>query len=242
MTIAKRLYALILSVVLGLAALTGFSIYEMDRVYTAASYATANTVPSLLTLNTAFVSFAQMRTQVWQHMAAKDPAARSQLETSMRAARVAVGQALDKYEKENLSDEQDRALLAADRAVLARYDAVREKVLALSDKGEVDAARDLLMANQPIIKELVGALAAHHGYNEKLGNEGAAEGAAAAASARWISIVLALFITAAVAGMGLLLARRIVASLTSAIGVARTIASGDLSAQISATSRMKWDN
>ncbi|MBH2070571.1 MAG: MCP four helix bundle domain-containing protein, partial [Burkholderiales bacterium] len=237
MTIAKRLYALILSVVLGLAALTGFSIYEMDRVYTAASYASANTVPSLLTLNTAFVSFAQMRTQVWQHLAAKDPAMRSQLETSMRAARVAVGQALDKYEKENVSDEQDRALLAADRAVLARYDTVREKVLALSGAGELDAARDLLMANQPLIKELVDALAAHHGYNEKLGNAGAAEGIAAAASARWISIVLALSITAAVAGMGLLLARRIVASLASAIGVARTIASGDLSAQISATSK-----
>ena len=237
MTIAKRLYALILSVVLGLAALTGFSIYEMDRVYTAASYASANTVPSLLTLNTAFVSFAQMRTQVWQHLAAKDPAMRSQLETSMRAARVAVGQALDKYEKENISDEQDRALLAADRAVLARYDTVREKVLALSGAGELDAARDLLMANQPLIKELVDALAAHHGYNEKLGNAGAAEGIAAAASARWISIVLALSITAAVAGMGLLLARRIVASLASAIGVARTIASGDLSAQISATSK-----
>ncbi|WP_426088275.1 methyl-accepting chemotaxis protein [Janthinobacterium sp. PSPC1-1] len=236
MTIAQRLYALILSVVLGLAALTGFSIYQMDRVYTAAGYATVNTVPSLLTLNTAFVSFAQMRTQVWQHLAAKDPAVRGQLETSVRAARVAVGQALDKYEKENLTDEQDRALLAADRAVLARYDSVREKVLALSGKGELDAARDLLMANQPIIKELTDALAAHHKYNEDVGNKGAADAATAVASARWISIVLALFINAAVAGMGLLLARRIVASLTSAIGVARTIASGDLSVQVKAAS------
>ena len=109
MTIAQRLYALILSVVLGLVALAGFSIYEMDRVYKAASYATVNTVPSLLTLNHAFVPFTQMRTAVWQHLAAKDPAVRGQLETSMRAARVAVGQALDKYEKENLTDEQDRA-------------------------------------------------------------------------------------------------------------------------------------
>ncbi|MGK5030207.1 methyl-accepting chemotaxis protein [Janthinobacterium sp. MDT1-19] len=236
MTIAQRLYALILSAVLGLAALAGVGIYETDRVYTAASYATVNTVPSLLTLNQAFVPFTQMRTAVWQHVASKDAAMRDKLEAGIKEARAAVEQALDKYEKENLSDEQDKALLATDRAVLLRYDAVRDKVLALSKAGELDAARDLLMQNQPIIKELVDALAAHHRHNEKLGNTGAAEGAAAAANSRWISISLALAVTILVAGMGMLLARRIVASLASAIGVARTIAGGDLSVQVSATS------
>ncbi|OEZ54207.1 methyl-accepting chemotaxis protein I [Janthinobacterium sp. HH103] len=236
MTIAKRLYALILSVVLGLAALAGFGIYQMDRVYTAASYATVNTVPSLLTLNQAFVPFAQMRTAVWQHMASKDAAGRDKLEAGIREARAAVGKALDQYEKDDVTDEQDRALLAADRAVLARYDTVRDKVLALSKAGEVDAARDLLMENQPIIKELVDALAAHHRYNENVSAKGAADGAAAAASARWISIGLALAVTALVAGMGLLLARRIAASLASAIDVARTIAGGDLSVQVNTAS------
>ncbi|MGV8866609.1 MAG: methyl-accepting chemotaxis protein [Janthinobacterium svalbardensis] len=237
MTIAKRLYALILSVVMGLAALAGFSIYQMDRVYTAASYATVNTVPSLLILNHAFVPFTQMRTAVWQHLGEKDSAARDKLEAGIKEARAAVGQALDQYEKEAITDAQDRALLAADRAVLLRYDGVRDKVLALSKAGELDAARDLLMANQPIIKELVDAFAAHHGYNEKLGNTGAAEGAATAASARWISSGLALAVMVLVASMGLLLARRITASLKNAIDVAHTIAGGDLSVQISATSK-----
>ena len=237
MTIAKRLYALILSVVLGLAALTGFSLYEMDRVCTAASYATVNTVPSLLILNHAFVPFTQMRTAVWQHVGSNDAAVRDKLEAGIKEARAAVGQAFDQYEKEAITDEQDRALLAADRAVLLRYDGVRDKVLALSKAGELDAARDLLMQNQPIIKELVDAFAAHHGYNEKLANMGAAEGAATAASARWISSGLALAIMVLVAGMGLLLARRIAASLKNAIEVAHTIAGGDLSVQISATSK-----
>ncbi|MBW3500862.1 methyl-accepting chemotaxis protein [Janthinobacterium sp. NKUCC08_JDC] len=236
MTIAKRLYALILSVVLGLAALAGFGIYQMDRVYTAASYATVNTVPSLLTLNEAFVPFAQMRTAVWQHMASKDATGRAKLEAGIGEARAAVGKALDQYEKEDITDEQDRALLAADRAVLLRYDEVRDKVLALSKAGELDAARDLLVQNQPIIKELVDALAAHHRYNANLAAKGAADGAAAAASARWIAIGLALAVTALVASMGLLLARRIAASLADAIGVARTIADGDLSVQVRATS------
>ncbi|WP_219117695.1 methyl-accepting chemotaxis protein [Janthinobacterium sp. UMAB-56] len=236
MTIAQRLYTLILSVVLGLAALTGFGIYQMDRVYTAASYSTFNTIPSLLILNQAFVPFAQMRTAVWQHMGNKDAAVRDKLEAGIREARAAVGKALDQYEKEAITDDQDRALLAADRAVLLRYDGVRDKVLALSKAGELDTARDLLMASQPLIKELVDALAAHHRYNETLGNKGAADAAGAAASARWISIGLAVAVTALVAGMGLLLARRIAASLASAIDVARTIAGGDLSVQAEASS------
>ena len=236
MTIAKRLYALILSVVLGLAALAGFGIYEMNRVYAAASYSTVNTVPSLLTLYDAFLPFSQIRAAVWQHLASKDAAARDKLEADIVEARTAIGKALDLYEKEDITDEQDRALLAADRAVLQRYDAVRDKVLALSKAGELDAARDLLMTNQPIINELVDAFAAHHRYNEKLGNTGAAEGAATAASARWISSGLALAIMVLVAGMGLLLARRIASSLKNAIEVAHTIAGGDLSVQVGATS------
>jgi len=237
MTIAKRLYALILCVVLGLAALTGFSIYEMERVYTAASYATVNTVPSLLTLHQAVTPFANIRVAVWQHLASRDAAAHDKLEADIKVARAAIGQALDKYEKEYLSDEQDKALLATDRGVLLRYDGMRDKVLALSKAGDLDAARALLMANQPIIKEVVDALAAHYSYNEKLGNMGAAEGTTVAANARWISVSVALTVMALVASMGLLLARRIGASLASAIDVAHTIAGGDLSVQISATSK-----
>ncbi|MGK5021214.1 methyl-accepting chemotaxis protein [Janthinobacterium sp. LB2P10] len=236
MTIAKRLYALIVCVILGLAALAGFSIYQMGRVYTAANYATVNTVPSLLTLNQIFVPFAQMRTAVWQHLASKDGAARDKLEAGIKEAHAAVGQALDKYEKENISDEQDKALLAAERAILLRYDGLRDKVMALSKAGNTDAGRDLLLQNQPLIKELVEALDAHQRYNEKLGNMGSVDAAATAASARWMSISLALAVTALVAGMGLLLARRIVAALNSAVGAARTIAAGDLSVRISASS------
>ncbi|NYS34408.1 HAMP domain-containing protein, partial [Streptococcus danieliae] len=78
---------------------------------------------------------------------------------------------------------------------------------------------------------------AHYSYNEKLGNMGAAEGTTVAANARWISVSVALTVMALVASMGLLLARRIGASLASAIDVAHTIAGGDLSVQISATSK-----
>ena len=237
MTIAKRLYALILSVIVGLAVLTGLGAYQMQRVYTAASYASVNTVPSLLTLDEAFVHFAQMRTQVWQHMAADDAARRGELEASISSARAAIDMAYNKYEKENITDDKDGRMLAANRAALLNYDKLRGQVLLLSTAGERDAARELLMKNQGVIKELVKALDIHHQYNADLGKKGAEDAAATAASARGISIALALAITTLVAGMGLILARRIVASLETAVGVARTIAAGDLSVEVKVTSK-----
>ena len=53
MTISKKLYLLIFSVVLGLVLLTGLSVYQIDKVNTSASYATVNTVPSILAIDDA---------------------------------------------------------------------------------------------------------------------------------------------------------------------------------------------
>ncbi|OYO28597.1 methyl-accepting chemotaxis protein [Janthinobacterium sp. PC23-8] len=237
MTIAKRLYALIFSVIAGLAVLTGFGAYQTQRVYTAASYASVNTVPSLLTLDEAFVHFAQMRTLVWQHMAADDAARRGEIEALIGRDRAAIDVAFNKYEKEDITDEQDRVMLAADRAAMVKYDKLREQVLLLSKAGGREAARELLMKSEGIIKELIKALDIHHKYNADLGDKGAKDAAAAAASARWISIALSLAMTTLVAGMGLVLAQRIVASLDTAVGVARTIAGGDLSVEVKATSK-----
>ncbi|WP_300759110.1 methyl-accepting chemotaxis protein [Janthinobacterium sp.] len=241
MSIAKRLYLLLFSVAAGLAALSGVGIFEIQRVYTDASYATVNTVPSLLALSDAFVAFSQMRTEVWQHMASQDADKRAALERSIAASRLAVGKALQKYEKKNVSDAHDRSLLAADRAVLARYDVIRDRVMALSKAGKLDDARDLMMDNQPVIQQLVDALAAHHRYNEDLGDKGAAEAAATAAHARAILVGLTLAGAVLVSAMGLLLARRILVSIGRAGDVARTIADGDLRVSVHAGSKDEID-
>ena len=53
MTISKKLHLLIFSVLLGLVILTGLNVYQIDRVNRAASYATNNTVPSILAIQDA---------------------------------------------------------------------------------------------------------------------------------------------------------------------------------------------
>src|ERR1700693_1652060 len=148
MTVAQRLYLLIFAAVVGMASLAGLGMVQMDKVYTAASYANINTVPSLLTLDEAFKATAQIRVQVWAHMTLSDRAKKDEMVQKMNAEHAKVIEALDKYEKEDVSDGKDKALLVADRSALDAYDTLRAKVLALSDADKTEEARDLFLSNQ----------------------------------------------------------------------------------------------
>lgn len=83
MTIQQRLYAFIIIVVAGLVSIAGVGISQMAKVYDSTNYTNVNTVPSLLTLADAAGSAAQLRTQLWQHMALNDPEKRAVLSGAM---------------------------------------------------------------------------------------------------------------------------------------------------------------
>jgi methyl-accepting chemotaxis protein len=234
MTIAKRLYILIATVVIGLAALAGLNMYQMNVVYTGANFANVNTVPSLLTLDQAFVAVAQLRTQVWQYMALSDPAKRAEMAKSMSENHAKVVAALNKYEKENLAGDADKTDLDADRQALADYDVLRGKVLALAGEGKNDEARDLLLAQQSVLAKLRDTMDAHRQLNAELGAKGAKDAEATLARAKLLSSAIALAIIAAVAAMGLLLVKRIVGTILQAVGIAEAVAGGDLTCHIEA--------
>jgi methyl-accepting chemotaxis protein len=237
MTIAQRLYLLIFAVVVGLASLAGLGMYQMAKVYEGANYANINTVPSLLVLDEAFGSVARIRVQIWQYITQKDPTIRTDTDKAMTQEHASVVAALDKYDKEMVSNDADRALLAADRNTLAAYDLLRGKVIALSKEDKPDEARDMLLANGALSAKLADALDAHRQFNADLGKSAAKEAAATLTQANWMAIAIALAVIAGVAGMGLMLARRLVAALKEAVKIAQTVAGGDLTCNIVVTSK-----
>src|SRR5476649_54149 len=237
MTIAQRLYTLIFSVVVGLVSLAGLGIYQMAKVYAGANYANINTVPSLLALDDAFGSVARLRVQIWQYIALKDPAMKAETETAMNAAHGKIIEAFDKYEKEDVSNNDDKVLLTADRQALAAYDALLGKVKALASEDKVDEARDLALSNRAVSTNLADAIEAHRQYNAKLGVSAAADAAATLTHANWLAITIASAVIAAVASMGLILTRKLVNSLKEAVKIAQTVAAGDLTYNIVITSK-----
>jgi methyl-accepting chemotaxis protein len=236
MTIAQRMYLQIFAAVVGLASLAGLGIVQMDKVYTAANYANINTVPSLLVLDGAARPFSRIRAQTWQYMLVTDPARRADLLLKMNEEHANIVEALNKY-VELLSDDKDKELLAADRAALVEYDALRAKVLALVDEDKTTEARDQYLAGNTTIIKLNDALDEHLQFNADLGKKAADDAAAIQKNSTWLAVIIALLTIAGVAGMGRMLARKIGNSLNEAVKIAQTVAAGDLTARIEVTSK-----
>jgi methyl-accepting chemotaxis protein len=242
MTIAQRLYGLIFVAVLGLVLLAAAGMYQMDKVYTAANFTTINTVPSILTLDEAARPVNLLRVGVLQHILTTDRDKKAEIEKSIAAARDRILAGLQKYEKEDMDEPpeqlaRDKALLDADRAALAVYDAKREQVLELSRNGKTEEARDLSAANQALVTNLNDALEAHRKYNADLGTKASEDAAATLKQSNWFAIAIALMTIAFIASTGVLLVRKIVRSIMQAVQIAQSVASGDLTNRIAVTSK-----
>jgi methyl-accepting chemotaxis protein len=237
MTVAQRLYLLIFAAVVGMASLAGLGMVQMSKVYTAANMGNTDTVPGLLALDNAFAPMTLLRARVWQHIAMSDAAGKSVVAKKLDEAHAAAVAALDKYEKEQISGDKDRTLLQADRAALAEYDALRAKVLALSNEDKHDEARDLLLANTEAANAISVALDKHRKYNADRGLKNAEDAAATLKNSNMLAIGISLLVVAGVAAMGLMLARKIVNALNEAVTIAQTVAAGDLTKHIEVTSK-----
>src|SRR5471030_2322653 len=225
MTIAQRLYLLIFTAIVGLASLAGLGLLQIEKVFTVTN---VNTVPSLLALDEAFIPAAVLRVQVWQYLALSDAEKKSGLANEMALEHAKVIEALNKYEKEDLTDDRDKALLVVDRNALAEYDALREKVLALAALDKADDARDLLLANQTVFTRLSNAFDEHRKYNADLGYKGSEDAAAIFKNSKLLLITIALLVIVGTAAMALTLTRKIINGVNEAVKVAQTVAAGDL--------------
>jgi methyl-accepting chemotaxis protein len=146
------------------------------RVYTAASYANDNTVPSLLVLETASDQLTIQRMSFWKALAQTDAAEVAALTHDIEGAQTRAETQFAAYEKDLLSDDKDRALLAADRAAFAAYGVLLRQSLDLCARGRKVESRDLMMQNQATVDGAGAAIGAHLKYNKDLGDAGAAEG------------------------------------------------------------------
>lgn len=235
--IARRLMMLNLAAAVALFAVTGFGVYQTRRVYDAASYGTENTVPSLFVLDGALKAYNAMTLLTIQDVAATDAQTIQRIEQQIAAQRKAVSAQLDRYEA-IVSDDKDRAMLAADREADDRSSKLRDQVLALSRDGKKQEADALVNgALAEAINGVEAALESHRAYNGELSKQQAAQARAMIDNANLLEIASSLVILAGVLGLGLVAARSITRPIERAVAFARRVAEGDLTAEIEATTR-----
>ncbi|MCS6507989.1 methyl-accepting chemotaxis protein [Burkholderia thailandensis] len=237
MKIGARLIVLILAALVALCAITGFGIYESRRVYTAASYSTVNTVPSFVVLDDAQHAFDSMLLLVNQHVFSTNADQTKDLEQKIAQERRNVDSQFSKYEQ-LLSSDKDKDLLAADRALMSQLDAVRDNVLALSRDGKKQEAGELMGTRMTeLAQQLNTALAAHRAFNVDLGRAGSNEAKDIIDRAVTLEVSAAAVVLAVVLWLGVLISRSITKPMGDAVRFARTVADGDLTTHIDATSK-----
>jgi len=236
MTVTKKMILLVASALLGIVGLAGFSQYEMGRVYAAANFSNENVVPSLVLLGDASAALSNIRPQVWQHIAQNNPDAKTDIDKNLNANQQKIDAALKAYDP-LVVDSKDKDLLAADRAALTEYAALREKALLLSRQNKFNEARDLIMANLPILAKVATAFDEHIDYNVTMGKKAAAEAVAVQQHAGIMAIIVATCTLLLIAGIGFFINRNLMRQLGGepdyAADITRKIAAGDLSVTIS---------
>jgi methyl-accepting chemotaxis protein len=232
MTVGKKL-ALLPGV--SLAALILFAVVmllDIRKVFDAASYATVNTVPSLLVLDKLESALSRTEVSIWQHVSTRDPAQAAKLEGTIADARSAGEASIKSYEP-LISDDKDKGLLDADREALAVYGRLVDQTLLLSRSGKKSEAAELLFGQQAAAATLIGDVEAHRSYNEALGQQGADEALHVKAHALWTGVALVVLTMIAVGIIGYVIFRQLTGQLGGepayAAAVMQSIASGDLS-------------
>jgi methyl-accepting chemotaxis protein len=226
---------LVLAALVGIVALAAMGRYQLVRVYDAASYGTVNSVPSFIALDDAFEHLGLYRTRIWEHIAQTDTGKMALIDQQIAEHRRKIDEGLKKYET-LLSDDKDKALLAADRAGFADYDRVVGQVLTLSRANKHVEARDLMMANAGLADKSWDAFRAHRTYNEDLAKNGATTAVAIQGSAETLSLVFSIATLGAVGLLGFYITRSLLAQLGGepayAGSVMARIANGELDVDI----------
>ena len=237
LTIAKKIGALVLITLLGMLILTGLAWRQLDAVFTAANFATVNTVPSLRDLDTAANAVSEVREELWQHLAQTDEKGWTDLEQQMNGNLKAATDALAKYEKDDMDEPPeafapDKANLEATRSALADYVAMKDKAVALVRAGKAADARDLLMGNQAAVQRLAQSFDAHRNLNIHFDQDAATLAEATRSGALAWSLGAAVVTLLVSGALGIWVSRSVTGPIDFAVNVAQSVASGDLSTRV----------
>ena len=227
MTISKRLLMLVLASVVSLLVVSGLNMVQTDRVYEKANFGNVNVVPSILLLDQAVVEFGRMRVRTYRHVLSTDAKAMADMDAKILEAKAAVEKTLKDYEP-MVIDAEDKRFLEAEKAALAIYAQMNEKILAASRQNRQEEAMKLVMDITKPAQDLTQALEDHMAFNRDLGLKTTADALSAKRMTVWLSTAISLAAIALVAAIGLSMRSNITSHLQGANQLAERIAAGDL--------------
>ena len=242
MTIAQRLYFLVGVAIAGLALIAGLSLHQMDKVFDAANYANANTVPSYQALLGISRNFSDLRMHAMEFQSAPDEE-KPQVGKAIMAVRGKLIDALEKYSATAcmgascISDVHEKALFDEVKHQFTIWDNAGRASMGLFTQHKIAEMISLAKSEvNPAAQRLNDAISAELAYDAKLARKGSAEGVAAKRSAAILSGVLGLLTVMAVALTGFWIVRNLMRQLGGepayAADLVNRVAQGDMTVRV----------
>ena len=231
--------ALAFGIVLSLlCVMAGVAAWQMGKLAANTEEYATDLVPSFQAQHKITLALGLERRMEYRHILASDAAEMDQVEGEIAGRRKEIADWLAKYDKEYVSDAEDKRRLEAVRTALAAYYAQWEPLRALSRQTTTDptktaeAAKMMTGPSSKAFADVDAAIQDWWDYNVKLSD---GETAASHATYDEAKLALAAMVVAALA-LGSFAAVTITRSITGPIGravqVATTVAAGDLSSRI----------
>ncbi len=170
MTVAKKMLLLTFVAIFGLAGLMTLNNYQMEKVYSETDFANTEVAPNIILLDKVRYDFNTLRIRLSNHTMNTDAAKMAEVEAAINKLQSQLNESLNAYETHIDSDE-DKRMLAADRAGLEVYYERMQPILNASRQNKKDVARELFIAIREPAEKTNAAIAVHMSYNVKLGQE-----------------------------------------------------------------------
>ncbi|NLR74738.1 methyl-accepting chemotaxis protein [Leeia aquatica] len=165
MTLTRRLMLTLSTAIAGLLLVGVTGLVQSSRMHDEITNLADNYVPSIEAVADMDRQALLIRTFVLQHILNPDAAKMAALDQEIAKTDKALDATLDYYQKNLASDDKDRQLLEADRALLAQYREKRQITLELSRTGKKDEARtNAATVAGPRLQALMDGIKAHIAY------------------------------------------------------------------------------
>jgi len=174
MTLSKQLMVMLVSAILGASIIFGISLVKMDQIYTTTTTCQNDTLPSVLLLDDMQRGFYRIRLLLWEHIGT-DIHDKDEIKTLDERYLTYRGEFEANLKNYNtyLSDAKDKEIYEKEKQLYAIYIAMADKVLQLSREDKKVEAKDFMLKNRKMSRNLTDTVDEQMTYNKKLSEDNA---------------------------------------------------------------------
>lgn len=205
MNVANRITLILAIALLALVGLGGYALWGLGAAQERFEYVFDNSIPSIRMLNDTRITAEQIRIAARDHILAENKADKDAIANQIAEYKQTVVKNLGQYEKELVSDDTDKAMIAADIANFDKFLVVTQQLLQKSDANDMQATRNLLLPTgefRVLARQFTKSMSDHMDYNWQLADKLRKNNTADYTAAKWIQLSAIVFALLVVGVLG----------------------------------------